>query len=108
MNRRELFCPRSATEMDHIVAHGRTSVVCGGGGSPASLPEPTPQKACTTRHRYTSPNTVTPDIAYVSPYLCFLQHSLFRLCYDGVAYAHTDRAPGREETRWTLSRFWIR
>ena len=31
-----------------------------------------------------------------------------RLCYDGVAYAHAYRAPGREETGWTLSRSWIK
>ena len=24
------------------------------------------------------------------------------------AHGHTGRAPGREETRWTLTRWWIR
>jgi hypothetical protein len=45
----------------------------------------------------------------VWPYtLCFLQHSLERLCYDGVLHAYTGTAPDREETVWALSRSWLR
>ena len=57
---------------------------------------------------YLTPNTVTPDITHGSPLLHFLPHAPCHLCYDGVAHEHGGRAPGREETGWTLSRSWIR
>ena len=31
-----------------------------------------------------------------------------RLCYDGVAQAHTGKAQSREARGWTLSPFWIK
>ncbi len=40
--------------------------------------------------------------------LRFVQHAPCHLCYDERVHEHRDRAPGREETGWTLSRFWIR
>ena len=40
--------------------------------------------------------------------LGFLHHSPRRLCYDGVVHGQGGRAPGREETRWTLWPSWIR
>src|SRR6266536_1103967 len=55
-----------------------------------------------------SPNSVALSSIDVPPLLGFLQHSPHRLCYDGAAHVHTGRAPGREETRWTLSPWWIR
>jgi hypothetical protein len=55
-----------------------------------------------------SPNPVTSDITHNSLYLHFLPHAVCHLCYDGVAHKHGGRAPGREETGWTLSRWWIR
>src|SRR5882724_3824029 len=30
------------------------------------------------------------------------------LCYDGVKHAYGDLSPGKEDTRWTLWRWWIR
>jgi hypothetical protein len=38
----------------------------------------------------------------------FLQHRPCHLCYDGIAHAHGGRARDREDTRWTLSRWWIK
>ena len=35
-------------------------------------------------------------------------HSSCHLCYDGVAHAHIEPERGREDTGWTLSRWWIR
>ena len=35
-------------------------------------------------------------------------HSPGHLCYDERAHEHRDRAPGREDMEWTLSRWWIR
>ena len=40
--------------------------------------------------------------------LCFLPHSSCHLCYDELVYTHAGQVPGRRETRWTLSRWWIR
>ena len=37
-----------------------------------------------------------------------LKHRPRHLCYDGVVHAYGGRAPGREGTGWTLSRWWIR
>src|SRR5215510_2259555 len=48
-------------------------------------------------------NSVSLYVLYiepVSPSLCFLQRSPYRLWYDGVAHAPSDRAPGREDTWW--------
>ncbi len=57
--------------------------------------------------RYTSPNCVTADIIHnFRPALP--AHSSCHLCYDKRAHGHRGRAPGRKETRWTLSQCWIR
>jgi hypothetical protein len=57
-----------------------------------------------TLHCNRSPNAVTLYSIDVSALLGFLQHSPYHLCYDGAAQVHTGRAPGREETGWTLWR----
>ena len=46
--------------------------------------------------------------AHVVFTLHFLPHSSCRLCYDERTHGERDRAPGREDTRWTLWRWWIR
>ena len=81
------------------------TVAWGEGGSPVSRPEATLHKACTTRHRYTSPYAVTP---YRAPTALFSRprfppHSPGHLCYAGVAHEYGGQAPGREDMRWTLS-----
>lgn len=55
-----------------------------------------------------TPNSVTLNITYGSPFLCFLPHAPYHLCYDGGTHAYAERAPGREEMQWTSWRSWIR
>ena len=54
------------------------------------------------------PNSVSANIPHGSPHLCFLQHSPYRLCYDGVTHAYASTVKEREEAGWILSRSWIR
>ena len=44
------------------------------------------------------------QIKHAPPPLCFLQHPPSCLWYDGDAHGSSDRASGKEETGWTLSR----
>jgi hypothetical protein len=72
-----------------------------------SLPELAPNNACTPLRCYTSPNSVAQSII-PGPTLHFLPSAIRQLCYDGVADEHGGLALSREETEWTLSRWWIR
>jgi hypothetical protein len=47
-------------------------------------------------------------IKHAPPPLCFLQRPPCCLWYDGDVHASSDRAAGREERGWTLSRWWIK
>jgi hypothetical protein len=38
----------------------------------------------------------------------FLPYAVCHLCYDRITPEHGDQAFGKEDTGWTLSRFWIR
>jgi hypothetical protein len=58
--------------------------------------------------RYTAPKAVISDSPYDFLPLHFLQHAVCPLCYDRVAHTHGGQASGREDTGWTLSRWWIR
>jgi hypothetical protein len=55
---------------------------------------------CGIVYRANSVSLYVPHTKPVSPPLCFLQRSPYRLWYDGVAHAPSDRAPGREDTWW--------
>jgi hypothetical protein len=57
---------------------------------------------------YVSPNAVTTYSTYDFLPLYFLLHAVCPLCYDGIAHTHGGQAPGRQDTEWTLSRWWIR
>ena len=59
-----------------------------------------PETFCGIVYRANSISLYVPHIKPVSPPLCFLQRSPYRLWYDGVAHAPSDRAPGREDTWW--------
>ena len=73
-----------------------------------SLPGLAPNNACTPLRCYRTPKTVTLDITRDSPFLHFLPYTVSHLCYDGRDHKHGGRARGGEETRWTLSRWWIK
>src|SRR5262245_34656216 len=45
-------------------------------------------------------------IKHAPPLLCFLQRPPCCLWYDGDAQASSNRASGKKETGWTLSRWW--
>jgi hypothetical protein len=49
-----------------------------------------------------------PAMIHSAPRRCLLTHAPGHLCYDALVHEYGGRAPGREETRWTLSRSWIR
>src|SRR5262249_44403493 len=57
-----------------------------------------------TRRRYTTPNSVTPDITHDSLCLYFLPHAVCHLCYDGVTYGHRGQARGKvyHSSRWMV------
>ena len=55
-----------------------------------------------------TPKTVTLDITPGTRPLCFLPHSPCHLCYDDLAHEYGVRGLDREDTRWILSRSWIR
>src|SRR5262249_46201129 len=59
-----------------------------------------PATVCGIVYRANSVSLYVLYIEPVSPSLCFLQRSPYRLWYDGVAHAPSDRAPGREDTWW--------
>jgi hypothetical protein len=69
---------------------------------------PFPETKCGIVYRANYISLYILRIKYASPPLCFLPRPPCRLWYDGDAQASSDRASGKEETGWTLSRSWIR
>ena len=102
--------PRRVVDGDRDVSRYGDDVLAPGdrggtgtGGRTMIIREDHPATPC-----YKTPKIVTLDITRDSPPLHFLPYTVSHLCYDGIARQHGGRAPGREETGWTLSRWWIR
>ena len=57
---------------------------------------------------YKTPKTVTLAITHVSPLCTSFRTLSVTYAMMNSSHEHGGRAPGREETGWTLSRWWIR
>ena len=76
--------------------------------APVDERPPLAERKCGILYRANCINLYVLYIKYTPPPLCFLQRPLCCLWYDGDAYASSDRALGKVETGWTLSRWWIK